>query len=387
LIRPSVRVAAVLLTLTGTFLAAPFPADATAVACTLPPTKLITDVPWAQQRLGFDRAWPITRGGGVSVAVVDTGVDGRQPFLAGHVLPGADVINGGGAADTDCLGHGTFVAGLIVGQPRPGVGFSGVAPDAVIFPVRQTNTGTDGTAQTLADGIRAAVDAGANVINVSITVGASSPALADAVQYALARNVVIVAAAGNDAQAGDPAQFPAAYPGVIAVGAVDSGGRRASFSETASDVSVVAPGVDLIGPGAGGDGMVAGQQGTSFAAPFVSGVAALVRAAHPELTAAQVKHRIEATADHPAAAVPDPQLGYGVVNPYNAVAEVLPEELGATSTRPSGVRVALPTHPPERGPGIAALAAAGGTLFAAAVILIAAPVIRAGRRRGWRPGG
>jgi type VII secretion-associated serine protease mycosin len=357
------------------------------VQCDLPATRLVTTVPWAQQRLGLDRVWPLTRGSGVTVGVVDSGVDGRQPLLAGHVLPGLDVINGGGPADTDCAGHGTFVAGLIAGQRHIGVGFSGVAPGALILPVRQANTTQDGTPQSLAAGIRAAVDGGARVVNVSVTVAAPVPALAAAVRYALGRDVVLVAAAGNDFQQGDPVQYPAAYPGVIAVGAVGPDDRRADFSETHTNISVVAPGSDLIGPGAGGPWMVSGQRGTSFATAYVSGVAALIRAYHPGLSARQVKYRLEATADHPAAALPDPQLGYGEVNPYAAVADVLPEELGSTAT-PAAAPIPLPAAPIRLGthPAHLALRLAAALGAGTLAVLTAATILPAGRRRRWRPG-
>jgi type VII secretion-associated serine protease mycosin len=278
----------------------------------------------------------LTRGAGVVVGVVDTGVEGSHPMLAGKVLPGLDVVNGAGRADSDCVGHGTFVAGIIAGLVIDGIGFSGVAPEAMIFPVRQADVAPrNGTIRTLADSIRAAVDAGARVINVSVTVAAPTTLLADAVRYALDRDVVIVAAAGNDAEDGNPAKYPAAYPGVIAVGAVGPDGQVSSFSETNTGVSVVAPGVDIVGPGAGGPGLVVGEQGTSFAAPFVAGVVALVRSHRPGLTAAQVKHRIEVTADRPAArALPDPAYGFGLVNPNRAVTTEIPGESGI----PSGVR-------------------------------------------------
>jgi type VII secretion-associated serine protease mycosin len=349
---------------------------------------VVTEQPWPQRRLALERVWPLTTGAGVAVAVVDTGVDGRHPLLAGHVLPGADVVAGGGPADVDCVGHGTFVAGLIAGQRRPGIGFSGVAPGATILPVRQTN-GDDGTAATLAAGIRTAVDLGATVVNVSITVAATSPVLEDAVRYARARDVVIVAAAGNDAENGNPMQYPAAYPGVVAVGAVDPADQRTDFSETGTGVSVLAPGVDLVAPGAGGAGMVTGAKGTSFAASFVSGVAALVRAYHPALTAAQVKHRIEVTADHPPArSLPDPKLGFGVVNPYRAVTGVLPEELGPIAT-PTRAAIAVASRPPaEPDPRTGrSLSLAVGMLVVSLAALAGRAVVGAGRRRRWRPGG
>jgi type VII secretion-associated serine protease mycosin len=312
--------------------------------CQLPATGQSSARPWAQQQLDPERVWPLTTGAGITVAVVDTGVDAGQPFLAHHVVrPGVDVVNGGGA-DTDCVGHGTLIAGLIAGQPQPGSGFSGVAPGVSILPVRQANTELDGTPHTLALGIDAAVNAHAQVINVSIVTTASTPELAGAVANALSHGAVIVAAAGNDQQKGNMPEYPAAYPGVISVGAIGSDGQADSFSSSGTPVSVVAPGSDLVGPGAGGAGLIGGQQGTSFSAAFVSAVAALVLAYHPGLSPAQVAHRIEATAVHPAAALPDGLLGWGTLDPYQAVTAVLPEEGGATAAAQAVTRVAL-AHP------------------------------------------
>src|SRR5439155_23371698 len=122
-------------------------------------------VPWTIQRLGVSRAWELTKGDGVTVAVIDTGVDASVPQLSGHVLPGTDVVNGGGAANNDCLGHGTFVAGIIAAQPKQGTGVVGVAPGVNILPIRQANNASDGTAAGLARSIRLAADAGAKVAN------------------------------------------------------------------------------------------------------------------------------------------------------------------------------------------------------------------------------
>jgi type VII secretion-associated serine protease mycosin len=352
-------------------------------AGSLPATALNHTVPWAQRALDFRRVWPVTRGAGVTVAVVDTGVDAAQPFLAGAVLPGYDVVNGGGVADTDCDGHGTFVAGLIAGRQLPGFGFAGVAPDATILPIRQANSAQDGTAETLAAGIIAAVNRGAQVINVSIVTTQLVLPLTRAVQYALDHDVLIVAAAGNDYSGGNDTEYPAALPGILAVGAVDSTGQHASFSESGSYVSVAAPGTNLLGPGAGGVGLVT-ESGTSFATAFVSGVAALVRSYYPNLTVPQVIKRIEATASHPPGKLPNSSLGWGIVDPYEAVTAVLagPHRTG----RAARVSVKL-AAPGPRTPGFAHLAAGiavGGSGLAAA-ILLAGGVVTRGRRRRWRP--
>jgi membrane-anchored mycosin MYCP len=382
-------IAAALILAPGAGVAAAAPLPVASPACgTLPSTGLDHTVPWAQQQLGLPQVWPVTKGLGVTVAVIDTGVDARQPFLAGAVLPGVDVINGGGPANTDCDGHGTFVAGIIAGRQLPGFGFSGVAPQATILPIRQANSTSDGTADSLARGIIDAVNSRAQVINISIVAANPTLDLAQAVQYALARDVVVVAAAGNDFSEGNGIQYPAGFPGVLAVGAVDAGGQRANFSETGPNIGVVAPGTNLLGPGAGGQGLVTAAGGTSFATPFVAGVAALVRAYHPQLTAAQVISRIEATADHPPGRLPSPGLGWGEVNPYAAVTAVLPAEQGGGGAAAAAARV---PPPPSAAPGAGRAATQAAALGAAAialtaVVLLSAVVGRRGRRRRWRPG-
>lgn len=350
----------------------------------LPATTLYHPTPWAQRRLDFERVWPITEGAGVTVAVVDTGVDGSQPFLKGAVRPGYDMVNHGGVANTDCNGHGTFVAGLIAARPISGYGFAGVAPEATILPIREANSTGTSSAEVLAKCIRSAVNLGAQVINVSITAPLPAPDLVHAVDYALRHNVLVVAAAGNDFASGNGPQYPAASPGVLAVGAVDASGQRASFSESGSYVSVVAPGTDLIGPGAGGVGLVS-ESGTSFATAYVSGVAALVRSYYPKLSVPQVIRRIEATADQPPGKLPTPGLGWGEVNPYAAITAVLPKQEGEQA--PARTTVAGPPRPPARsGSGQAAMGVAVGGSALAVLILLCGQVVARGKRRGWRPG-
>jgi type VII secretion-associated serine protease mycosin len=340
---------------------------------------------WAQQRLGYERVWPLSTGAGVTVAVVDTGVNAHHPQLSGHVLPGYDVVSHG-STTVDCQGHGTFVAGIIAAHAVAGSSFLGVAPGAAILPVRETlSNGTAPVAQ-LADGIRHAVDLGAKVINISVVTETDVTDLRDAVAYALARGATVVAAAGNDAGTGNPVEYPAAYPGVLAVGAINADGTRSAFSETGA-VGVVAPGAALVSTAASGAGLVFGG-GTSFAAPFVSGVAALVLAYHPGLTPAQVIHRIEATADHPPGALPDPQYGWGVVNPYAAVTALLPEEGRApvATPRASAIVVAAAHAPAADDRRGLALGLAVIALAVAAAALAGRSIVAAGRARGWRPG-
>ncbi|KFU75672.1 peptidase S8 [Amycolatopsis lurida NRRL 2430] len=336
--------------------------------------------------------WPLTKGSGVTVGVVDTGVDAKTPQLSGgRVQRGLDVANPGGKpADDDCYGHGTFVAGIIAAGGRSGTGFAGIAPDAKILPIRCATVSQDGspprlTAAEMAKGIRAAVDGGADVINISASTNTPDLGLADAVRYAADRNVVVVASAANSAQQGDPVTYPASYPSVIAVGAADIDGKKADFSQTGKFLSLVGPGVGVTSVGPRGAGHWLGS-GTSYSAPFVAGAAALVRAYHPELTAKQVKRRLELTADHPAAALPDPGFGWGFVNVMAAVSTVLPEESGARLPVVTAEQAPLPPIPPVAGHGsVVALVAAISVPVLAALAVLLSGLLRGARERRWLP--
>lgn len=343
--------------------------------------------PWGQHRLDFKRVWAFTKGEGVLVAEVDSGVDATHPQLKdAHVLPTVDLTN---TRTLDCNGHGTRVAGIIVGQDlgRQGIVFVGVAPEAHLLPIKQTDAGrNDNGAPVLAQGIRTAVDRGAKVINVSITTPGNVPELAAAVRYAQAHDVVIVAAAGNETSGSDSnrPQYPANYPGVIGVAAIDQKGERAGFSVTATRVSVAAPGDQIISTAAGPQHGYNSLSGTSFAAPFVTGVVALVRSYHPELNYQQVIHRIEVTADHST----DPALGFGVVNPYQAVTAVLPEENKRATPTPTIQAIPpLPkVQPPDSHIRNLALLLAGIGGGVTVLVLAGAVVVPRGLRRRWQPG-
>ena len=244
--------------------------------------------PWAQQELGFASVWNRTRGAGVTVAVVDSGVD-ANPQFGDRVIPGPDLVAGtkpGIPPGADCVGHGTAVASIIAAAPVPGVSFTGVAPAARILSVKISGTDTFPTSAT-PQGIMDAVQFGADVINLSLATPDDVPALRNAVEYALRQNVVVVAAAGNDIQQGGAGGngpfYPAAYPGVLAVGAAGPGGALAGFSDRHTPVAVTAPGVNVTSayPGTFPDAYDPAQSGTSFAAAFVSGVVALVRVRSP----------------------------------------------------------------------------------------------------------
>ncbi|MDX8029799.1 S8 family serine peptidase [Lentzea sp. BCCO 10_0856] len=251
---------------------------------------MLADLSW---QLDLEHAWERSKGSGVVVGVVDTGVDDGRPALAGAVLPGAEFPELG-TGTRDQLGHGTDVAELVVG----------VAPEAKILPVKLSGNSVEANAA-----IRWAVDHGARVLNLSL--GSSSTGSFDeGLRYAADNDVVVVAAAGN-AGRDMGVTAPANGPGVLAVSAV---GRNKEFRP---DISVAGQEVALAAPGDGVTGT--GKSGTSFSAAIVSGVAALVRAEHPDLTAPEVVGLLTSTAEDRGAPGRDPEYGFGVVDPGRAL--------------------------------------------------------------------
>ncbi|MEZ0108674.1 membrane-anchored mycosin MYCP [Catenulispora sp. EB89] len=353
-------------------------------------------VPWAQTALGLTDTgvWAQSRGQGVVVAVVDTGVSPAGPVLpAAAVQTGVNLLPGGGPGDIDCHGHGTMMAGVIAG--RPGLAtFEGVAPDATILPVTVTDESTNdpSAAARIGAGIRWAVDHGAQVVNVSITTTPDTPALDGAVAYASDHHVLIVAAAGNDQNAGP--LYPASIPGVLSVGGIEADGSVYAQTEVGGHAGVAAPASAIwsvgVQPTSPNQPYILSGEGTSYASAFVAGTAALILAVHPGLTPDQLIQRIEATADRPNTGyLPDPRIGWGVVNPYRAVTAELPDKpTAAAPTTANANAMTLPVarsahaDPVKRG---AVLAVIGAGVLALAVPGAAAAV-RGGRRRGWKPG-
>ncbi|MET9697520.1 type VII secretion-associated serine protease mycosin [Streptomyces sp. NPDC006529] len=320
--------------------------------CTFPMKKQIADRPWALQRLLLDALWVKTKGKGVRVAVIDTGVDRVNPQLASAVDVGAgkDYIDPkGGDGTNDTVGHGTKVAGLIAARPQEGTGFVGLAPEATIIPIRQNDDRETGKADTLAAAIRHAIAQKAQVINISqdttVPVAEESD-LGKAVREAVAADIVVVASAGNDGMDGQKRKtYPAAFPGVLAVASVDRNNERAAFSQPGAFVGVAAPGVDMVSTVPGFGQCV--DNGTSFSAPYVAGLAALLRAQNPKWTAPQVIWQIEQSAER-AVNGRDDYVGWGVVDPVRAVAT-------DSATPPAGPPTADPGPPPAAAPEAAPL--------------------------------
>jgi membrane-anchored mycosin MYCP len=350
--------------------------------CAIPSLEREAD---AAQLSGLDlqQVWKLTRGSGQRVAVVDTGV-APHPRLP-QLRPGGDYVSIGDGTQ-DCDGHGTAVAGIIAATAdyHHADGFSGVAPEASLISIRQSSirfgAAADsaasgfGDVDTMARAVRTAADLGASVINISAIActpaGAAldDGALGAALSYAVdTKNVVVVSAAGNTGAGQCPPQqadatwesatvvvSPAWYDDyVLTVGSVNPRGEPSSFSLAGPWVDVSAPGEGVISLSSSGDGLtnalVAKQgstplSGTSYAAPVVSGLAALVRSRFPTWTARQVMQRIKATAHHPAGGS-DPRVGAGVVDFLAAVSTDSPTVQAPSATRQS-VPVAEPVLPP-----------------------------------------
>jgi serine protease len=282
---------------------------------------------WHLATLGVAGAWTYANGAGVTVAVVDSGVDATHPDLVGQVLPGLDLVDSKGNGDTDGVGHGTTVSAIIAGRSDDDAGVEGIAPKAKILPVRVLDAENRyDDAIIVAKGVRWAVDHGARVINLSLGGNGSSAELAAALDYAFAKDVVVVACTGNtSASETSGVWYPAREPGVIAVAGMERAGDTLwSGSITGKETVVTAPATQLVGARPGGYWKV---QGTSFAAPMVSGTAALIRSRWPTMPAGEVINRIIKTAKDRGVAGRDAVYGYGMVDPTGALTAEVPAVL------------------------------------------------------------
>ncbi|MGW1636853.1 type VII secretion-associated serine protease mycosin [Streptomyces lavendulae] len=359
--------------------------------CTFPMKKQIADRPWALQRLMLDALWARTRGKGVRVAVIDTGVDRANPQLSGALDPGAgrDFLDPkGGDGTNDTVGHGTKVAGLIAARPQEGTGFVGLAPEATVIPIRQNDGQGNGNTATLAQAIDHAVAKGAQVINISQDTDAPLTPDSDlgrAVQRALDAKAVVVASAGNDGLTGQKRRtYPAAFPGVLAVASSDRNNERAAFSQPGDFIGVAAPGVDVVSTVPGFGQCI--DNGTSFSAPYVAGVAALLRAEHPQWTPQEVVWQIQNTAER-AVNGRDDYVGWGVVDPVRAVTQdretpraPVPDPGPPPAAAPRAAGLVLSETAQEREERIGTYALGVGAVLIA-VIAATATVVREARSR------
>ncbi|MEU4424067.1 S8 family serine peptidase [Actinoplanes sp. NPDC024001] len=297
-----------------------------AVVKTLGETDRYRSLQWDMDTLRVPAAWQRSTGAGVTVAVIDTGVDAAHEDLAGRVLPGYDAIAGTAGVSTDENGHGTHVAGTVAASTGNGIGISAVAPDASILPVKVMGRNGSGYMSDVAEGIVWAVDHGARVINMSLGSSGQTGTVSTAIGYARSKNVVVVAAAGNSRAAGSPVNYPAADEGVIAVAATDSADAVASYSNAGGYVDVAAPGSGIVStyptarhaPGYGR------LSGTSMAAPHVAAVAALLVAQRPGITPDEVESVLKTSAVDLGSAGRDDDYGYGRIDAAAALEAAAP---------------------------------------------------------------
>jgi type VII secretion-associated serine protease mycosin len=328
---------------------------------------------WPVSFLNLPAAQQLSTGAGVTVGLLDTGVVQGRADLTGQVTTGPDYAGGVEQPGQTGWGeHGTCMASIIAGHGRDGGGdgMLGVAPGAHILSVRvirdddAPDIGEPTTDATpISDGIKYAVDHGAQVISMSlggdeVDAGDDSSAESDAIRYALAHNVVVVAAAGNGALANDPVSYPGAERGVITVAAVDSGGHHADFSTTGWDVAVSAPGVELPCDAFDSDASYLEGSGTSQATAYVAGVVALLKSENPLLNPEQIKLLLERTATDKPAGGRDDELGFGIIDPVAALKAA--KSYGALSPVPKAGPGPASGHF-GYGPSTAVASAGGGT--------------------------
>jgi membrane-anchored mycosin MYCP len=398
------------------------------VACetTTEEGRSLNQRPWAKNFIGLEQAQQYNRGTfetgekagqRVTIAVIDSGVQGTLTDVFGsRLLEGYDWWDENAKGKCDSSGHGTAVAAIAAGSPigTPGnEDFIGVAPEANILPIRvfsgDSKEGGDANkSKVVAGAIKDAVNHGADVINVS-SVMVESTFLADAVTYAIENGVVVVAASGNDTANMDDKDiepdkqtfYPANYREVIAVGAHNPDGNWYEGTNFGNDLDLLAPGQEVAFPHPSGDWY--DDSGTSYAAPFVAGAAALLKGKYgAEATPAWIQQRLQETAIHPPNEFNIYQ-GHGILNvakaltaPVDEAAIVSDTVSEAPTDEPSSTPIAEenrdsiagldPDYDPLRTEKAIAWASVGGSLVLVTLVLMLRRILPKGRKRGWRPG-
>ncbi|MHB1651306.1 MAG: S8 family serine peptidase [Desulfitobacteriaceae bacterium] len=286
---------------------------------------------WGLNAANVTQAWATgANGSGITIAVVDTGIDMNHPDLKDNLVPGYNpILNTANSLDLqDHNGHGTHVAGIAAAELN-GIGIVGVAYKAKIMPIKAMDKDGEGADDDIATGVRWAADHGANIINLSLGSDSQEDVLQSAIQYAQTKGCLVVAAAGNYASGSNPGvAYPAADNGVLAVTAVDENDLLADFSDTGPQVALAAPGVDIISDfwqNRLGSGYMT-LSGTSMASPFVAGVAALVWSQHRDWTAQQVRIALVNGAVDLGDSGRDSSFGYGLINAYRSLAISAPSQ-------------------------------------------------------------
>jgi type VII secretion-associated serine protease mycosin len=367
------------------------------------------------------KVWPLSEGAGVTVAVVDSGVQADHPDLSGVVLPGKDELGYSSNGEQDYApngGHGTAVAALLAGQGHGVGGVVGIAPKAKILPVHVIEPSH--TMTPVANGIIWAVDHGASIINMSLGATVPTPTYCDpsqqqAVAYALAHNVVVVAASGDVNKTGTSPIEPATCAGVLTVGGVEPDGSLWQYSVQGPNVSVAAPGDHMEIPNENDREYSTGANGTSLSSPLVAGAAALIRSRYPKMPWYQVDQRLIGTALHAGSSVPNNGYGYGIIDvfravdasaypvpasspdpPYTRYMAWLQSAAGQAWAQQNGVRVpgASPTGAPSAAANPSSGSGGTGALVIVLVVVVAvvvvagvlAVVLGSRRRSGRGPG-
>lgn len=283
----------------------------------MPNDELFAPYQWNLPIIGTIPGWAVTRGNeDTLVAVIDTGVDLTHDDLKGRLADGANFIDPD-EEPLDDVGHGTHVTGVISATVNNAVGVAGMTWYDRVMPIKVLDATGAGSAYSVAEGIIWATDHGAKVINMSLGNYAESEFLHDALKYAYDHDVVLVAATGNDNT--DQPGYPAAYPEVLGVSAIDDRQRLADFSNYGDYVDVVAPGVSIASTYP--DGQYAALSGTSMASPHVAALAALIRSVHPLLNNTEVMDIIRRTAIDLGDPGKDPLYGYGQIDVNAALSE------------------------------------------------------------------
>jgi subtilisin family serine protease len=340
--------------------------------------------PAALSLLQAERAWKITRGGGVLVAVVDSGINASDPRLASRMAGGVNLVNDGTDPNgyTDLLGHGTAIAGIIAAQPDRRSALVGLAPDARLYSVRVYATtgeeadkaGVGPDVLRLAAGIRAAADSGAQIINVSMSTPFFSPEIDEAVAYAQRKGALLIASGGNveasdteitigstQADAADE-RYPAGSPGVLGVTATSVPGDAVTDASIhGAHISLAAPGQGVLTLGLNtGDCFFNDDPKSSWSTAYASGAAALVAAAYPRETREEWAYRLTATALRGNPDARDDQAGWGIVQPAAALALLpgadtrgpaspfVPKQEASATPTPETIVIAGPSDQHER---------------------------------------
>ncbi|HWS32322.1 MAG TPA: S8 family peptidase [Actinoplanes sp.] len=294
---------------------------------------------WDLGKIRATDAWQRTTGAGVTVAVIDSGVDAGHPDLAGHVLSGYDALTGKEGPTTDVHGHGTHVAGTIAAVAGNEIGVAGIAPDVKILPVKVLSDSGSGNMSDTAEGIVWAADHGAQVINMSLGGTTKVTAVSNAVKYARSKGVTVVAAAGNSRREGSPTAYPAADAGVIAVAATDSSDQVGFYSNAGTYVDVAAPGTGIVSTYPAAKGSYKSMSGTSMAAPHVAAVAGLLKSLNSALTPDQIESALKKSAVDLGPKGADTDFGSGRIDAVAALDAAAPVAKPAPSVSTGKIKL------------------------------------------------